>query len=82
MRVLAFNAYAHDAGLAVVDDERGLLFSVEEERFNRVRKTGSFPRGGVHYVRHRLGVELADLDQVAFPWHLARIVRMGGMRSA
>ena len=73
MAILGVNAYAHDAGVALVD-RSGPAFAVEEERFNRVQKTTAFPEGGLEHLRTRLGVSLEDVEQVGFPWSRARVV--------
>jgi carbamoyltransferase len=76
VRILGFNAYAHDAGIALVEDGCP-TFALEQERCNRLRKTGAFPIGVADYLRRRLGVRLFDVDLIAFPWHPARVVWMG-----
>ena len=74
VRVLGLNAYAHDAGVAVV--ESGVpVFALEEERINRERKTTAFPRGGISWLRKSRGLELADFDAVAFPWDRTAMLR-------
>jgi carbamoyltransferase len=74
MAILGVNAYAHDAGVALVD-RSGHTFAVEEERFDRVKKTTAFPEGGLEHLRTRLGVSLDDIEQVGFPWSRARVVK-------
>jgi len=73
MAILGINAYAHDAGSALVESS-GALFAVEEERFDRVQKTAAFPEGGLRYLRERMGLSLEDVEQVGFPWSRARIL--------
>src|SRR5690242_3966032 len=73
MVVLGLNAYAHDAGVAVVENGRPVVV-VEEERLNRERKTAAFPVQGIAYLRDRLGLRLDDVDAVAFPWRGGRLV--------
>lgn len=75
MAVLGVNAYAHDAGVALVD-HGGPPFAVEEERFDRVQKTTAFPEGGLAYLREQLGVSFQDIEQVGFPWSRALAFRM------
>ncbi len=77
MTVLGLNAYAHDAGVALVEDGKP-LFVVEEERLNRERKTAAFPLRGIHHLRERLGLRLHDIDAVAFPWRGGRFLRTIG----
>jgi carbamoyltransferase len=71
--VLGLNAYAHDAGIALVEDGRPTLV-VEEERLDRVRKTTAFPVEGLRYLREHRGFSLRDVDAVAFPWRGGRFM--------
>jgi len=73
--ILGLNAHFHDAGLALVDGA-GPTFAVEEERFNRVRKTTAFPVGAVGDLRLRLGLQLSEIERIAFPWYPAHFARM------
>lgn len=77
MTVLGLNAYAHDAGVALVQDGQP-VFVVEEERLNRERKTNAFPLQGIRYLRERRGFQLRDIDAVAFPWRGGRFLRTVG----
>jgi carbamoyltransferase len=77
MTILGFNAYAHDAGVAILEDGRP-VFAAEEERFNRAKKTTAFPAGALAYARGRLGLEAGDVDVVAFPWRRARMAATVG----
>jgi len=75
--VLGINAHFHDAGVALVSaDAARPTFAVEEERFNRVRKTNAFPAGAVHDVSQRLGMRLSEIDCIALPWHPTRFAKM------
>jgi len=74
MRVLGINAYMHDASVALLEDGQ-TLFAAEEERFNRIRKTHEFPIGAVARLRSESGLELDEIDCVAFPWHPLRYLR-------
>lgn len=73
MTVLGLNAYAHDAGVALVENGRP-VFVLEEERLNRERKTRSFPLGGIQHLRTQRGLRLDDVDVVAFPWRGGRFM--------
>ncbi len=75
MKVLGINAYMHDAGLALLEDAR-TLFAAEEERFSRIRKTKEFPVGAIGRLRRELGLDLEEIDCIAFPWHPASYLRM------
>ena len=77
MTVLGLSAYAHDAGVALVEDGQP-TFVVEEERLNRERKTTAFPREGLRYLRERRGLLLRDIEAVAFPWRGGSFLRTVG----
>ncbi len=77
MRILGVNAYAHDAGLALLEDGRPALV-LEEERFNRVKKTTAFPSAGIAFLRQHLNLRLRDCDAVAFPWRGGRFLATVG----
>lgn len=73
MTILGLNAYAHDAGVALVRD--GAIVSVlEEERLDRIRKTTAFPVQGLRQLQQHHGLDLADVDTVAFPWRGMRFM--------
>lgn len=72
MYLLGITAYAHDSAVALLEDSRILGF-VEEERFSRQKHTGEFPAGALHYLLNTQGLDLSDIDEVAFfmkPWQL------------
>ena len=73
MAILGVNAYAHDAGVGLVEPS-GFRFAVEEERFDRVQKSTAFPERGLRYLREDLGLSLPDVEHVAFPWRRARFL--------
>jgi carbamoyltransferase len=55
-----------------VDGARILSF-VEEERFNRQKHTGAFPEMALRYAMSQHGLDLSDVQEVAFfmkPWQL------------
>lgn len=74
MAILGINAYAHDASVAVVEGGRALA-SFEEERFDRVPKSASFPAGSLAVLRERLGLAADDVEAIAFPWQRMRLIR-------
>jgi carbamoyltransferase len=76
MKVLGINAYAHDAGVALVVDGR-VEFAIEEERLNRIPKTKAFPIIGLDYLQEEMGLRLEDLDHIVIPWHPPSLVKMG-----
>jgi len=70
--LLGINAYAHDSAVALLDGPRILAF-VEEERFNREKHTTAFPDRSLRWVLEHHGLDLSDVDELAFflkPWQL------------
>lgn len=73
MTILALNAHAHDAGIAVLEDGQP-RFVLEEERVSRIKKTTAFPVGAIAALRRQLDLRLRDVDEVVFPWRGDRFV--------
>ncbi len=74
MIVLGISAFVHDAAACLVVDGQ-LRSNVEEERLNREKHTAAFPVQAIRYVLAEAGLELSDVDVVAFnwnPWHSLR----------
>ena len=57
----------HDAAAAIFKDGV-LVAAAEEERFNRIKKTSTFPKNAIDYCLRACGVTLADVNYIAFPW--------------
>ncbi|ABF39628.1 Carbamoyltransferase [Candidatus Koribacter versatilis Ellin345] len=57
----------HDAAVALVRDGE-VLFAAEEERFSRQKHTSSFPIGALNAALQTTGLEIGDIDTVAYPW--------------
>jgi carbamoyltransferase len=73
MRILGLNAYAHDAGIALIRD--GMIECVlEEERLDRVKKSRSFPAHAIREYLFKEGIGLDDIDYVVFPWRAVPFV--------
>src|SRR5262245_23149587 len=72
MYLLGLAAYGHDSAVALLDNDRIVAF-VEEERFNREKHTTAFPTRALHWILAAHGLDLSDIDEVAFfarPWRL------------
>ncbi len=72
MVILGFIGFVHDSAVALLEDGRILGF-VEEERLNREKHTGAFPDRALDHLLATHGLDLADVDEVAFgvkPWRL------------
>ncbi|WP_280356774.1 carbamoyltransferase family protein [Nocardia otitidiscaviarum] len=57
----------HDAGAALLVDGE-VVAAVEEERFNREKKTSDFPINAVTWCLEQAGVRFADIDRIAIPF--------------
>ncbi|WP_051311160.1 carbamoyltransferase [Bradyrhizobium sp. Cp5.3] len=59
------NTFMHDGAAVLVQDGR-VLAAVEEERLNRIKHSNKFPAGAIRYCLEAAGVQLGDLDRIAF----------------
>src|SRR5262245_27613417 len=70
--LLGLSAYGHDSAVALLDGGRVVSF-VEEERLNREKHTSAFPERALRHVLEAHGLDLSDIDEIAFflkPWQL------------
>jgi carbamoyltransferase len=74
VRVLGIVAWSHDSGVAFLKDGVPELV-LEEERFNRVKRTKKFPKHGLDAGLEELGLNLADIDVLTTPWDVERLRR-------
>jgi carbamoyltransferase len=65
MNILGVNCFAHDTAAALLRDGRVTAF-VEQERFNRQKHTKAFPDDAIEFCLRRGGIEIAEVDVVAF----------------
>lgn len=63
--ILGISAYYHDAAAALVVDGE-VVAAAQEERFSRRKHDASFPTAAVHYCLAEAGLEISQLDHVAF----------------
>jgi len=63
--ILGLSAYYHDSAAALLMDGQ-IAAAAHEERFTRKKHTSVFPSNAVKYVLHEGGIDLAELDAVAF----------------
>ncbi|WFU85627.1 carbamoyltransferase [Bradyrhizobium sp. CIAT3101] len=59
------NTFLHDGAAVLVRDGR-VIAAVEEERLNRVKHSNKFPSQSIQYCLEAAGVELKDVDRIAF----------------
>jgi carbamoyltransferase len=69
LRILGIVAKTHDSGVAFLKDGVPELV-LEEERFNRRKKTQKFPRRGLIAALEELGLGIHDVDAITTPWDL------------
>lgn len=63
--ILGISAFYHDSAAALLRDGQ-LVAAAQEERFSRKKHDARFPRHAIQYCLTEAGVELRDLDYVAF----------------
>ncbi|GAA1889765.1 carbamoyltransferase C-terminal domain-containing protein [Streptomyces durmitorensis] len=63
----------HDAAAALAIDGE-VVAAVEEEQLSRVKKTSDFPANAISWCLESAGVELGQVDVVAFPWRFSPTV--------
>ncbi len=77
MRILGVASHTHDAGVAMVKDGIPEIV-VEEERFNREKKTQCFPAASLDAAVTERGLTLDDIDCITTPWHIRTFWRTLG----
>jgi carbamoyltransferase len=63
--ILGISAYYHDSAAALVRDG-DIVAAAQEERFTRIKHDYHFPRNAAHYCLKEAGIEIEQLDYVAF----------------
>ena len=64
-KILGISAFYHDSAAAIVIDGK-VVAAAQEERFTRDKHTADFPANAIKYCLEYAGLELNDLDAVAF----------------
>lgn len=64
-KILGLSAFYHDSAAALVADGE-IIAAAQEERFSRIKHDQRFPRLAVDYCLQEAGVDLEQLDYVAF----------------
>lgn len=67
MIILGVN-YSIDSAAGLVGSD-GIRAAASEERFNRQKHTRAFPQGAIEFCLNQAGIELTELDAVAFFWN-------------
>src|SRR5271155_4725305 len=65
MRILGISAFYHDSAAALVRDGE-IIAAAQEERFTRKKHDSRFPLNAVEFCLAQDGVQLSDVDFVAF----------------
>ena len=65
MRILGLSAFYHDSAAALLVDGE-LVAAAQEERFTRKKHDAGFPEHAVHYCLAEAGIDLDQVDHVAF----------------
>lgn len=67
MNILGINCFSHDTSAALLKDGQLIAFA-EEERFNREKHTCQFPNLAIEYCLQEGGLDIKDIEYVAFPF--------------
>jgi carbamoyltransferase len=73
VKVLGLVSNTHDSGVALVSDGR-IDYVLEEERFNRLKRTRAFPDRSLEYVLAQ-GVSPKDIGAIVTPWDERKLRR-------
>jgi carbamoyltransferase len=65
VNILGINCFSHDTAAALLQDGRPAAF-IEQERFNRDKHTKAFPDDAIEFCLRTAGIEIGDVDAVAF----------------
>jgi len=63
--ILGISAFYHDSAAALIEDGE-IVAAAHEERFSRRKHDPGFPASAISYVLHEAGLELDDIEAVAF----------------
>lgn len=74
MRILGLVGATHDSGVALLQDGVPELV-LEEERFNREKRTKRFPRNSLKEAIGPNAEGLKDIDVLTIPWDMSRLRR-------
>jgi len=65
MHILGISCFYHDSAACLVRDGE-IIAAVQEDRFSRKKHDYSFPNNAINYCLKEAGIDIADLDFVAF----------------
>ena len=68
MNILGINCYGHDSSATLIQD--GVVkFAAEEERLNRKKHSGLFPKLAIDAALEFSNISFNEIDHVAFSWN-------------
>ena len=65
MYILGISAFFHDSAACLIKGEE-IIAAAQEERFTRKKHDESFPKNAIAYVLDEAGINLDQVDQIAF----------------
>lgn len=65
MYILGLNCYGHESAASLIDSGE-VIASAAEERFNRIKLSGTFPRNAIQYCLSVRNITMEDVDYVTF----------------
>ncbi len=68
MVILGISAFVHDSAACLIVNGK-MVANVEEERFDRMKHTRSFPVNSINYVLKHGNIRLTDVDVIAYNWN-------------
>jgi carbamoyltransferase len=72
VRILGIAGKTHDAGVALLKGGAPEIV-LEEERYNRIKRTQKFPKLALAAAVEALALQLADIDVITTPWHVRQL---------
>ena len=63
--ILGISAYYHDSSITILKDDN-IIFSVQEERFSRIKHDSSFPKNSLNFAFSYLNLQLSDFKNIVF----------------
>lgn len=66
MYILGVNFLAHDSSACLIKDGQ-LIGAAEEEKFDRIKNSSSFPENSINFCLKKAKIKARDVDFIAFP---------------
>jgi len=65
MNILGISCFYHDSSVTLIQDGQ-ISFSLQEERFSRIKNDKSFPFNSIKYILKKKNLELKNIDHIVF----------------